>query len=271
MKHKWFIPGLALAALASATPALTLIKAPPISPDSVIESEESVREILDEYGEAYATYRKAYNDAPDRAAKGKVRSELQPNSGKFAERLIAAAKADPTGADTMEGLKWVVRSGRNSQASADAWSIAVKHYLQDSGMEAFCGSVVRAEASAESMDRLRLVLDESPHRNVQGMATYALAMQCKNFAEAHPEDAQQSKRLLAEYATLLEEVQADYADVKYGRGTLGTTAAGALFKYNNLSIGKVAPDIEGDDIDGVSFKLSDYRGKVVVLDFWGNW
>src|SRR4051812_31353276 len=34
-----------------------------------------------------------------------------------------------------------------------------------------------------------------------------------------------------------------------------------------LTIGKVAPDIVGEDIDGKEFKLSDYRGKVVVLDF----
>ena len=32
-----------------------------------------------------------------------------------------------------------------------------------------------------------------------------------------------------------------------------------------------APEIEGNDLDGVAFKLSDYRGKVVVLDFWGDW
>ncbi|MDP6424698.1 MAG: redoxin domain-containing protein [Planctomycetota bacterium] len=32
-----------------------------------------------------------------------------------------------------------------------------------------------------------------------------------------------------------------------------------------------APDIVGKDIDGHTFKLSDYRGKVVVLDFWGDW
>jgi len=37
------------------------------------------------------------------------------------------------------------------------------------------------------------------------------------------------------------------------------------------AIGKPAPEIEGEDIDGNPFKLSDYRGKVVVLDFWGNW
>jgi cytochrome oxidase Cu insertion factor (SCO1/SenC/PrrC family) len=38
-----------------------------------------------------------------------------------------------------------------------------------------------------------------------------------------------------------------------------------------LQVGRVAPEIEGEDIDGVQFKLSDYRGKVVLLDFWGHW
>jgi peroxiredoxin len=36
-------------------------------------------------------------------------------------------------------------------------------------------------------------------------------------------------------------------------------------------LGKKAPEIAGEDIDGKKFKLSDYRGKVVLLDFWGNW
>ena len=32
-----------------------------------------------------------------------------------------------------------------------------------------------------------------------------------------------------------------------------------------------APEIADRDLDGVDFKLSDYRGKVVVIDFWGDW
>jgi cytochrome oxidase Cu insertion factor (SCO1/SenC/PrrC family) len=32
--------------------------------------------------------------------------------------------------------------------------------------------------------------------------------------------------------------------------------------------GQRAPEITGVDGDGVQFKLSDYRGKVVLLDFW---
>jgi len=38
-----------------------------------------------------------------------------------------------------------------------------------------------------------------------------------------------------------------------------------------FGIGLVAPDISGVDLDGVAFKLSDYKGKVVLLDFWGDW
>ena len=39
----------------------------------------------------------------------------------------------------------------------------------------------------------------------------------------------------------------------------------------NLAIGNVAPDFTTKDAEGVEFKLSDYRGKVVMLDFWGDW
>ena len=36
-------------------------------------------------------------------------------------------------------------------------------------------------------------------------------------------------------------------------------------------VGQLAPEIEGEDLDGIPFKLSDYRGKVVMLDFYGDW
>ena len=34
---------------------------------------------------------------------------------------------------------------------------------------------------------------------------------------------------------------------------------------------KPAPNIAFKDLDGNSFKLSDYRGKVVILNFWAVW
>ena len=38
-----------------------------------------------------------------------------------------------------------------------------------------------------------------------------------------------------------------------------------------LEIGKTAPEIVGKDINGKPMKLSDFRGKIVVLDFFGDW
>jgi thiol-disulfide isomerase/thioredoxin/DNA-directed RNA polymerase subunit RPC12/RpoP len=38
-----------------------------------------------------------------------------------------------------------------------------------------------------------------------------------------------------------------------------------------LGVGNRALEIEGEDLDGKPLKLSDYRGYVVVLDFWGDW
>jgi hypothetical protein len=71
---------------------------------------------------------------------------------------------------------------------------------------------------------------------------------------------------------LLEEVADKYADIVFaGERTMGEIAENELFALRNLAIGKTAPDIEGQDLDGVDFKLSDYRGKVVMLDFWGDW
>jgi peroxiredoxin len=38
-----------------------------------------------------------------------------------------------------------------------------------------------------------------------------------------------------------------------------------------FDIGNRAPEISGKDTNGKTFKLSEYKGKVVVLDFWGFW
>ncbi len=38
-----------------------------------------------------------------------------------------------------------------------------------------------------------------------------------------------------------------------------------------LEIGEVVPDLEGKTPDGETIKLSDYRGQVVLIDFWASW
>ncbi len=36
-------------------------------------------------------------------------------------------------------------------------------------------------------------------------------------------------------------------------------------------IGKPAPEIEGKDVDGKPVRLADFKGKVVLVDFWATW
>ena len=106
---------------------------------------------------------------------------------------------------------------------------------------------------------------ESPHREVRGIACLALARLLKD----------EGARLENESEQLFDRITKVYADIKHpgpiGGQTLGDVAKRELFEIRDLAIGKPAPDIEGEDIDAKKFKLSDYRGKVVLLDFWGHW
>jgi len=52
---------------------------------------------------------------------------------------------------------------------------------------------------------------------------------------------------------------------------LGKRVEKMLFKVTHLVVGCEAPEIEGVDHDGEKFRLSEYRGKVVLLPFWGFW
>jgi hypothetical protein len=90
------------------------------------------------------------------------------------------------------------------------------------------------------------------------------------FAAARKGDLSSEDRKKLEET--LARIQKDFGnEVDTRNRKWGDVAAGRLRAMNDLLVGKVAPEIEGKDLDGTPFKLSDYRGKVVVLDFWGNW
>jgi thiol-disulfide isomerase/thioredoxin len=77
-----------------------------------------------------------------------------------------------------------------------------------------------------------------------------------------------------EAESLLAQVTEIYANLphndRYQRReakTLGDAARVQLHEMRQLTIGKPAPEIEGRDLDGRPFRLGDYRGKVVVVNF----
>ena len=81
----------------------------------------------------------------------------------------------------------------------------------------------------------------------------------------------QSQQARKESETLLEVAADRYTDVKTAfDGPVGRKARSELFDLRHLSVGKAAPEVKGVDQDLKPFKLSDYKGRVVLLDFWSE-
>lgn len=139
---------------------------------------------------------------------------------------------------------------------------------------------------------LRTVLKESPHREVRARACLGLGLFLNgrlNRLDLLKDQPEVSKRYeglyghdyleilrhrdrseaLAEVEAMFEQADQQYGDVElpFG-GTVGENAKRELFAMRHLAIGKRVAEIEGPDQDGVIFKLSDYRGKVVLLYLW---
>ena len=109
-------------------------------------------------------------------------------------------------------------------------------------------------------DRTRIfskILEISPHPEAKGSALLRLALGAKG----------------EERTGMLERLKKEFADVPYRFGNFGELADAHLSRYDAvaLAVGVSAPEIVGRDADGKPMKLSDFKGRVVVLDFFGDW
>ena len=53
--------------------------------------------------------------------------------------------------------------------------------------------------------------------------------------------------------------------------TLAEAEADLLCSLRHGTLGGTLPDVTGMQLDGVEERLSDYRGRIVLLDFWATW
>jgi serine/threonine protein kinase/peroxiredoxin/tetratricopeptide (TPR) repeat protein len=108
-------------------------------------------------------------------------------------------------------------------------------------------------------------------------------------AERPVESQQAYNEAVAEQQKFIEaaQMQVDASPNNYGNyvrlhkelsyyeelcGDAGHEEVSQEFKVRaQLVLSGLKPEIEGLDIEGKFFKLSDYRGKVVLLDFFGDW
>jgi RNA polymerase sigma factor (sigma-70 family) len=162
---------------------------------------------------------------------------------------------------------------------------------------------LRPDVDPQTRTLLRAFAEHGPTREIRAQASFKLAKSLLALAEAagqlqadksgaavlreweayRPMEvaefvklcrAQDPKALVAEAEALLKALaDSDVPHPYLRKETLGTGARWELeeLRHPTFAVGKVAPEIEGTDAEGKSFKLSDYRGKVVVLTFSANW
>jgi len=221
-----------------------------------------------------------------------------------APKLVALAEKypnDPIALDALTQAVWQVNTvpypvemvGRD-EARPRAFAILRRDHIRSERIGPLCERI-SGGLCAEYEPFLREVLEQNPRKEVRAQACLALAHFLSNrslkldlvlgdpklareFADLYGQDyleglrRQDRARATAEAEALLERAARDYGDVKLPDGeTVAEKAEPELFGLRHLSVGKVAPDIEGLDQNGVRFKLSDYRGKVVLLDFWSEY
>ncbi|CAN5285474.1 hypothetical protein BH10PLA2_BH10PLA2_33290 [soil metagenome] len=216
--------------------------------------------------------------------------------GPAAEKLMPVLRQHPADPAAVEALAWVVNSRRESALGNEAVEILIKHHLlhkqtlelafrNKRAPMGWTEKLLRAQLAAPNLaasERPRVLLALAMVKQSQSQLPAMLAdmsteqIQLMNqlygpamVAKFRKIDVPATE---AETVRLFTELGDKYPEQKVAANlTYGSLAKSSIFEIQNLSVGKPAPEIAGEDLDGAKFKLSDFKGKVVMLSFWGTW
>jgi hypothetical protein len=226
--------------------------------------------VAKDFQNARQDFRKAFLAAKSQEERNKIIKEKSPNALKYAEQMSEIAAKNPRDDAAVDALAWIVTNVGYPPPVNKALNVLASDHLDSKKLGPVCLSLTYSDSQA-ARDFLRAVIEKNPQHDIQGQACYSLGVLLKNLAERQSLARAEREKLQKDAEGLLNRAAEKYGNVKLGRGTLADRARGELFEMHYLAIGKTAPDIQGEDLDGKQFKLADYRGRVVVLDFWGHW
>jgi len=232
--------------------------------------EPRVNRMYEEYTNAANEFNKQLQGARNPVQYELVRRTQNPGP-KYAKRFLQIADQERRTTAGFQALYWACMAD-DASVPGSVFKQAVDRILSDHAKErwvhhAFQGLFGEDPESVSVF--FRETLKRNPHRIVQGAACYYLAHSLKQkpkFDEA--EVLGLLKRCTGEFKDVQLEYEYENQTVDYSVADL---AKPTIFAIEHLSSGKKAPEITGKDIDGKTFKLSDYKGKVVVVDFFADW
>lgn len=245
--------------------------------------------------ERWAEERVVSNGGEQAAAKQRMLQDLADVSRRVNELLLGEVTPHAADSRAIETLIWIVNT-RDPKSVQPALDLLTTYHL--AGQETI-ELAIRNERSpmrwvdplltkllhrldADHFRRPRILLALANHKQSDSQLPAQLAFATdtelneldllygkETITDCRRINAPEKERQAIE---LFRQLEQQYGSQPAAQAmTFGELATAAIFEMKNLAIGKVAPDLEGEDLDGKSLKLSDYRGKVVMLSFWGAW
>ena len=253
MKIRWVAIGLIPLAV------LALLGARQTPSEEQLKSEWAA--FVKEYDAAYKEWLRPFNDAKTEEERSKVKLDFEKMPTKaYLPRAMAFARNAGKSQIGLDAWLWTFRNAQSVDAKAErseALDAMLRDFIGSPKLESVAQGLQYGPDPAAGEKALNTLLQKSPLESVRAAALFALG--AMNMPYQGGTDDQKAKakkyfnRLLAEYP----------------KTKAAERAKNAIFELENLQIGDVAPDFVTTDENGKSFKLSDYRGKVVIVDFWG--
>jgi hypothetical protein len=189
---------------------------------------------------------------------------IQPNPS-ILDAVLKRADKDAKEASAADLIAWAATRASYLPAGQKAAQTLIEKYPDHSAIPQVLNALSRSN-SPDAEKTLRKLSESSTNQNIKAAATLALAKVLANRVDSLGDNPAEGDKVTAEaekYFKAAIELYKDNAAQK--------KAAESGLKALAIRPGKEAPEIKGPDLDGKDFKLSDYKGKVVLLDFWGNW
>lgn len=235
---------------------------------AVATTAETTQEKLDELIKRYNKQQREVFEAYEKAATEEEQQKiLQGLPGKEFVAEFRALAEEAKGTDTaVSAWMWVLRLTQGEPNSGlDIVKLLLAEHMGSRAIAELSSQLRHGGwrfGAAEVIEALRAIVADSPHETVRAAALFDLGGVL--LESGTPEN-------VAEGRDCFQAVIEEYGKLAYRDGTYATAAESYLYELDHLRIGMVAPDFETVDENGAKWKLSDYRGKVVVVDFWGFW
>lgn len=206
-------------------------------------------------------YRAASRNGDREVTRALLAEVASPDVVGLGKRALAAADDYP-GDDRVRLLVWAALESRDPEIVTTVVDEILEKHLDSAEVTQlleWAGSISKLLDRDRKEVFLSTVVDGSKNDYVRAWAMYKMASRMGRGAGASEEEKRRRAEIMAEVKELSAGTE------------LGELIDAPRFVAERLQIGMEVPEIVGEDLAGVVFKLSDYRGQVVVLDFWGFW